>query len=58
MVNSFGNCKKSYNGGPICYVNEPSNCTDLAHSKSTGRRYSWDACTKLLGKFKLESHDN
>merc|ERR1712018_563901 len=40
----YGNCKKKFKIGPICYVNEPSTCTDLVESQSTGKRYSWDAC--------------
>ena len=40
----FGNCKKLYKSGPICYVNVPSTCSDLKKSKSAGRSYSWDAC--------------
>ena len=40
----FGNCKKVYEIGPICYVNEPSNCSDLTKSMSTGKSFSWEAC--------------
>merc|ERR1712012_555812 len=43
--NGFGNCQKKYKNGQICYVNEPSNCKDLVKSKSTGKRFSWKACT-------------
>ena len=43
----FGNCKKVYKIGTICYVKEPSTCSDLRKSKSTGKSYSWEAC-KLL----------
>ena len=31
--------------GPICYVKQPSNCTDLQGSTvEGGRQYSWEAC--------------
>jgi len=43
----YGNCQKSYwtdvmPEGPICYVKEPSNCTDL--QKAGNSQYSWEAC--------------
>merc|ERR1711944_228908 len=47
----YGNCKgvsverKSGEKGPICFVNEPSNCADLAEDK--GRKYSWEACSSM-----------
>ena len=41
----FGNCEKSFKHGPICYVNEPSSCSDAVESKTTGKRYSWEACS-------------
>jgi hypothetical protein len=42
---NYGRCKKGYKGrGPICYVNEPSGCTDVRYWK--GRLYSWKACKK------------
>ena len=40
----FGKCTNNYKSRPICYVNEPSNCSDLVFSKTQSRRYSWDAC--------------
>ena len=41
----FGNCKKKFQKGPICYVHEPSNCQDLqANKPENGKRYSWEAC--------------
>ena len=45
----YGNCKKEFKNGPICYVNEPSNCKDLQESSSTGKRYSWLACPGDVG---------
>ena len=45
MTTGFGNCEKNFKGKPICYVNEPSSCSDLKESSSTGKRYSWDACS-------------
>ena len=48
MAGTFGNCQSKYKSGPICYVNEPSNCTDLAFSNSQKRRYSWEACLMSL----------
>merc|ERR1712223_724880 len=45
--NGYGNCERNYkNKGAICYVNEPSTCTDLMVSKrQNGKRYSWEACS-------------
>ena len=45
--NGYGNCMKEFNGkGPICYVKEPSTCTDLKGSTiADGRNYSWNACS-------------
>ena len=42
----YGNCIKDFMGkGPICYVNEPSNCTDRKISTENGiMQYSWEAC--------------
>ena len=47
----WGNCQKSYGKGPICYVNEPSTCTDIVDARSYGPTgYSWEACAnKNLG---------
>ena len=44
VTTGFGNCEKDFKGKPICYVNEPSSCSDLKENSSTGKRYSWDAC--------------
>ena len=49
----FGRCRSKYErskykSGPMCYVNEPSNCTDLVFSKSQKRWYSWEACVKSI----------
>ena len=45
-------CEKSYakNGrtGPICYVNQPSTCTDKQSAGAKGY-YSWDACLNKKG---------
>ena len=45
--NGYGNCMKEFNGkGPLCYVKEPSTCTDLEGSTiADGRNYSWNACS-------------
>ena len=41
----YGKCIKDYFGSPICYVNEPSACTDVVTADSTGPTgYSWQAC--------------
>ena len=48
-IYGYGNCSLSYEKGPICYVNEPSNCTDLAFSSRVKKRYSWEACKKIPG---------
>ena len=64
MVNgdniTWGNCTGIYQSGPICYVNEPSNCSDLVFSKSILRHYSWEACANpAKGKhmFTISRHD-
>ena len=44
MNGKWGNCGTDYKGLPICYVVEPSNCSDLQYSSSTGKYYSWAAC--------------
>ena len=47
LVNGiFGNCKKNYLGGPICYVNHPSNCTDKEYNTTASAFFSWEACGK------------
>ena len=44
--NGYGKCLKDYKlKGPICYVNDPSNCNDLSgSSESNDYPYSWEAC--------------
>ena len=55
--NGYGNCQKLLLGHPICYVNEPSNCTDLYADASAGRNFSWEACMISFGKcLENESH--
>lgn len=49
--NGFGRCIRLSGGKPVCYVNEPSNCTDLGFSKSTGKYYSWEACSYYKGMY-------
>lgn len=35
-----------------CYVNQPSNCSDLVDSKShSGKQWSFDACKDTEGKY-------
>ena len=46
----YGNCGLSYQKGPMCYVNEPSNCNDSVYSGRLKRFYSWDACSKHPGR--------
>ena len=41
-TNGFGKCKKSYKKGPICYVRQPSSCSDKISISNT--QYSWEAC--------------
>ena len=42
--NGYGNCKKSYGAkGPLCYVIQPTTCTDKVRS-GDGRKYSYEAC--------------
>ena len=44
----YGKCEKDFRGGPVCYVDQPSACTDVADSKTEpGRQYSWEACSRL-----------
>lgn len=45
--NGFGKCEKADKKGLLCFVNEPSNCTDLADG--VGKLISWEACTKISG---------
>jgi len=41
----YGRCQKDHGDGPICYVNQPSTCTDAVNSTSeNGKQYSWEAC--------------
>ena len=43
----YGNCANINQGKPLCYVNTPSNCTDIKQSKSVPNLYySYDACDK------------
>ena len=45
MNGIYGKCEVDYQSkGPICYVDEPSNCTDLKFSSEAGAYYSWEAC--------------
>lgn len=42
----LGMCQKDFNSkGPICYVNEPSTCSDLVRGSNTGRLWSREACS-------------
>ena len=48
--NGYGNCNKKYKKGPICYVNQPTSCSDIKPSKSNaGERLSWEACKGTYG---------
>ena len=48
--NGYGNCNKMYKRKPICYVNQPTSCTDLIKSKTNkGERVSWEACKGTYG---------
>ena len=49
--NGFGNCKGTgspdHNNNVVCYVNHPSNCTDLVDSGTNpGEKFSAQACIK------------
>ena len=45
MNGIYGKCEADYQSkGPICYVDDPSNCTDLKFSSEVGAHYSWEAC--------------
>ena len=47
---AVGNCVGKVGKGPICYVEEPSTCSDLQRSKKySDKRYSWEACEKRQG---------
>ena len=52
--NGFGRCQKIKGISPMCFVNEPSSCSDLV-STSFGVKYSWEACTNFFSKFHLVS---
>ena len=46
----YGNCKKVYKKGPICYVNKPTTCSDVVDDDSQGPAgYSWEACHNYKG---------
>ena len=41
-----GNCK-DFNGKPLCYVTQPSSCSDLQDSQTNpGEKFSFTACSK------------
>ena len=41
----WGNCQKSNDGHVMCYVKQPSSCSDVRDSGSNpGEQYSYDAC--------------
>ena len=43
--NGYGNCNQKYKNKPICYVNQPTSCSDLIiSSTNAGERGSWKAC--------------
>ena len=48
MHKGYGNCKTSWSfggkTGPICWVNQPSVCTDK--TRHSFGEYSWEACLK------------
>ena len=44
---TYGNCLNS--GGRLCYVNEPTTCSDARDSQSTNKKYSYVACNSNLG---------
>ena len=47
-VNGYGKCLKPRGGNHrlVCYVNEPSSCSDLVDGEE-GKRYSYEACSEL-----------
>ena len=55
--NGFGSCQKKssndhFKGSPVCYVNQPSNCTDLYTSVTNpGEKASAEACK--IGEYNL-----
>ena len=42
----YGNCQQLYEGRPLCYVNEPSACSDLrdSNTETEGIQWSFEAC--------------
>ena len=47
-TSGFGNCQKiEIQTGPICYVKELSNCSDLLLSSRMERNYSSEACKNV-----------
>lgn len=48
-TSGFGNCQKIEiaSKGPICYVNEPTNCSDRSLSSRMERNYSSEACKNV-----------
>ena len=43
--NGHGNCQNEINGKALCYVTQPSSCTDLKSSIAfPGEKYSYEAC--------------
>ena len=44
----YGKCRKEFRGGPVCYVNQPSACADVADSENEPeKQYSWEACSRV-----------
>jgi len=53
----FGRCEKDFGAGPICYVNQPSTCSDVTKSKNKpGQQYSWEACRGKLSSIDAVQH--
>ena len=46
----YGNCLRSWAGRVMCYVTEPSTCIDAIYWPEIGKNYSYNACSKALGK--------
>ena len=43
--NGHGNCQNEINGKALCYVTQPSSCSDLKSSIAfPGEKYSYEAC--------------
>ena len=42
--NGFGNCRREYIHGPVCYVKEPTTCSDATFGTTRNKQYSWLAC--------------